>query len=219
MPELQESKTIRDFGRQWTAYSENEGYYGSTELFLDAFPMLQESDVKNKSVVDVGSGTGRIVQMLLAMGAKHVYAIEPSTAFHVLEENLQAVATRVTCLNLPCEELRLEQPVDLVVSYGVFHHIPDPHPAVDAAFRCLKPGGIICLWLYGKEGNELYLSLVRPLRSVSKRLPHSLLSMLCWLLYPGLVAYVAACRLFPLPLRGYMNSVIAKLNGKVYFVG
>jgi len=34
---------------------------------------------------------------------------------------------------------------DLVVSYGVLHHIPDPHPVVAAAWRSLRPGGRIAV--------------------------------------------------------------------------
>ena len=208
------TRTIRDFGQQWNAYSENEGFYASTELFFDAFPLLEPADVEGVVVADVGSGTGRIVKMLLAIGAKHVYAVEPSSAFDVLQENLKDVRDRVTCLNLPCEELDLNPGVDLVVSYGVFHHIPEPATAVRAAYNSLKPGRKICLWLYGKEGNELYLGLVNPMRYVTTRLPHSMLVILCWILYPVLVLYLLACRILPVPLRDYMTTIVAQLNAK-----
>jgi predicted RNA methylase len=40
--------------------------------------------VAGRQVADIGSGTGRIVAMLLAAGAARVTAIEPSRAFEVL---------------------------------------------------------------------------------------------------------------------------------------
>jgi SAM-dependent methyltransferase len=212
MPEDLESRTIRDFGEQWNAFSKNEGFYGSAELFFDAFPLVTTSDVEKAVVLDVGSGTGRIVRMLLSIGADHVIAVEPSSAFSVLQQNLQDCRERVTCLKRRCEDLELDREVDLVVSYGVFHHIPDPVPPLQAAFRCLKPGGKICVWLYGKEGNELYLACIRPLRLIATKLPHSMLQALCYGFDLTLGVYVFACRFVPLPMRGYMKEIVSHLS-------
>ena len=33
--ELKKSKTIEDFGDQWTRFQKNEGYYGSQEMMRD----------------------------------------------------------------------------------------------------------------------------------------------------------------------------------------
>ena len=68
-------KTIADFGEQWVRYSDNAGFYGSLELFKDAFgPLLLPEDIAGRRVADVGSGTGRIVHMLIQAGAAHVTA-------------------------------------------------------------------------------------------------------------------------------------------------
>ena len=66
--------------------------------------------------------------------------------------------------------------------------------------------------MYGHEGNEAYLALVGPLRAVTTRLPHPLLVVVSAVLTAVLGAYVAACRLAPLPLHGYMRSVISRLS-------
>ena len=81
-------KTIMDFGEQWTRFTENEGYYGSIELFKDIIsPLLTMADFKGKTIAEIGSGTGRIVKMIAAAGAKEITAIEPSDAFIPLKEN------------------------------------------------------------------------------------------------------------------------------------
>src|SRR5438128_5751295 len=85
-------KTIEDFGRQWTAFTDNEGWYGSLELFNDIIsPLLDLQELSGKDVAEIGSGSGRIVNMLLAANVNHVTAIEPSAAFHVLNQNLESV--------------------------------------------------------------------------------------------------------------------------------
>ena len=73
------SRTIDDFGDQWTRYANNDGYYGSSDILVDVFgPLLPPEALKGKKVLEIGSGTGRIVHMLLAAGAAHVTAVEPS---------------------------------------------------------------------------------------------------------------------------------------------
>jgi SAM-dependent methyltransferase len=206
--------SIRDFGEQWTRYRDNEGYYGSLDLFRDMFwPILAPEEVAGRRVAEIGSGTGRIVNMLLEAGAAHVLAVEPSDAFSVLCANVRPHGGRVTPCRLRGDELPPRGDLDLVFSVGVLHHIPDPAPVVRAAYAALRPGGRFAIWLYGREGNRLYLALAEPLRAVTRHLPHPLLAGLVWALDPPLLAYIAACRFLALPLRGYMREVMARLDG------
>jgi len=131
MPETRSSTlaqdTINDFGDQWTHFTNNDGFYGSKELFEDiCAPLLSADDVRGLRVAEIGSGTGRIVQMLLACGASHVIALEPSDAFDVLERNLAGFGDRVECLRTTGDRLPDSRAVDLVISIGVMHHIPEP---------------------------------------------------------------------------------------------
>ncbi len=116
--------------------------YGSTSSSKTrsarSFPQLR---MRGKRVADIGSGWGQIVGMLLTLGAAHVVAVEPSDAFAVLKENTKDHADKVTYLEVTADKLPVSPPVDLVVTYGVLHHILDPKPVVDACFRALKPGG------------------------------------------------------------------------------
>lgn len=202
-------RTIEDFGDQWTRYTENDGYYGSSELLSDIFgPLLSSDDVRGKHVTEIGSGSGRIVLMLLAASAAHVTALEPSRAMDVLRSNTAREAGRLTYLRCRGDELPSKPQQDLIVSIGVLHHIPDPKPVVAAAYRALKPGGQCLVWLYGWEGNAAYLSLVLPIRAVTTRLPHVLLAPLCHVLNGLLAVYISLARRFPVPLRGYMTNVI-----------
>jgi SAM-dependent methyltransferase len=207
-------RTIEDFGEQWTAYRDNEGYYGSLEIFRDMFgPLLSPDDLVGRRVLEIGSGTGRIAAMLLAAGAAHVVAVEPSAAFDVLRDNLRAHAGKVTFLQMTGDQVPAAGDQDYVFSIGVLHHIPDPAPVVGAAYGALRPGGRLGVWLYGREGNRLYLSLLAPMRAVTRHLPHAALVGLVRMVDVALVAYVALCRVLPLPLRKYMRDVIARLDG------
>jgi SAM-dependent methyltransferase len=64
---------------------------------------------------------------------------------------------------------------DLAVSLGVMHHLSDPAQGLRTGLEVLKPRGLLVIWTYSKEGNELYLRLVKPLRKIGPLLPHSVL--------------------------------------------
>lgn len=210
---LQE-QTIKDFGEQWTTYRTNRGYYASVELFRDLFaPLAHLDEIKGCRVAEIGSGTGRIVNMLLDAGVAHVLAVEPSDAFSVLEQNVQAHGERVTLLRATGDKIPATADLDWVFSVGVLHHIPEPAPVVRAAYAALRPGGRIGVWLYGKEGTRFLLAFLLPLRAVTKRLPHFLLSGLVWLLYLPLLFYMGLCKFLPLPLRRYVKEQLGRFGG------
>jgi SAM-dependent methyltransferase len=212
-PQETTARTIKDFGDQWVRYTANDGYYGSSKLFADIVePLMDPSEVADKQVAEIGSGTGRIVRMLIAAGAARVMAVEPSRAIDVLRKNVAEYGERVVCLEVPGQGIPATAELDIVFSIGVLHHIPDPDPVVEAALRALKPGGRMLIWLYGKEGNGAYLALVTPLRALTAQLPHFLLAAVVWLIYWPMAMYMALCRFLPLPMRGYMRDVIGRMS-------
>ena len=204
--------TIADFGAQWSRFRDNSGYYGSKELFADiAGPLLPMAQVRGARVADIGSGSGRIVAMLVELGAQHVLAVEPSAAIIVMRANLQADADRVGYLHADGAALPPSGDLDLVTSIGVLHHVVDPAPVAAAAHNALKPGGTLLVWLYGREGNAAYLRLIEPLRRLTKRLPERALEAVTWVLGFALGRYVALCRVVPLPMHRYVREILAKL--------
>ena len=215
----QTQKTIDDFGEQWTRYTENDGYYASLDLFRDICgPLVQPEELRGAQVGDIGSGTGRIVRMLLAAGAARVIAVEPSDAFDVLKANTASDADKIEYVRGRGEAIPAGRDLDFVVSIGVLHHIFDPAPVVRAAFDALRPGGRLLVWLYGREGNESYLRFVEPLRCVTTRLPQPVLAGISHLLNVALAVYIPLCRVLPLPLRGYMRNVIGHFSWSKRFL-
>jgi len=206
-------RTIRDFGDQWSHYGSNEGFYASSELLQDMFgPLVDLADLRGKRVADIGSGTGRIVRMLLDAGAAHVLAVEPSVGVEKLRENLSDVADRTEVLHAPGDELPPGRDLDFVISIGVVQFIADPLPTLAAARAALRPGGRLVIWVYGVEGNELYVAMVMALRTITTRLPHFALALLCSALGVLVDVYIAACRWLPLPMRDYMRNTLARVS-------
>ncbi len=210
------SKTISDFGEQWAFHQGNAGYYVSVELLQDMFgPLLMTADIAGSKCGDIGSGTGRIVRMLLAAGAKHVVAVEPSDGVEQLRSNTADVAEHVEIIHGPGEDLPANGDLDYVTSIGVLQFIPDPDPVVSAAYEALKPGGRFLIWVYSVEGMRLFVLIISALRAVSTRLPHAVLSGICEVLTTALDLYIGVCRWLPLPLRSYARGTLAKVSRDV----
>jgi len=211
-------QVISDFGSQWTRYTDNTGYYASPEFLQDVFgTLLSLDDIKGTRVFDIGSGTGRIVNMLLDAGVAHVVAVEPSVAFGVLKKNTRNRAEQIQYLNLRGDQIP-DMGVDFAFSIGVLHHIPDPLPTVRRVYSCLKPGGKFLFWVYGREDNETYLFLVQPLRKITQRLPDPVLVVLTNVLNAAVSIYAIFCWFLPLPLYRYMRNTYSKLDWKTRFL-
>jgi SAM-dependent methyltransferase len=211
------NKTISDFGDQWSKYVTNDGFYASQELFLDIVgPLLTLSELKDKKILDIGSGTGRIAIMLLNAGVKHVTAIEPSDAFKILTDNLNRISNiypdSFSLIKCAGDEIPETLRVDYAFSIGVLHHIPDPDAVVRSVFTTLNKGGRFIIWVYGKENNSMYLNFIQPIRIITTKLPHILLAILVQILYVILLCYGLLCRWTSLPLKSYIVNIYLKMS-------
>ncbi|MDB5551027.1 MAG: class SAM-dependent methyltransferase [Rhizobium sp.] len=207
-----ETKTIDDFSSQWTTFPDNQGYFISVELFEDSLAgLLAPADFTNKRVLDLGSGTGRIIRWILKLGAQHVYAVEPAETIEILKDNTRNESERVTYKNCTGNQIDINEDVDLAVSLGVVSYIENPLSTFQAIRKALRPGGKFFVLVMSREGNGLYYYFVLPLRWMTTKLPDSLLFVVSKLLAGGATAYAALCQLLPLPMHIYFRSVFAKV--------
>ena len=209
------TETIKNFGEQWERYDDNDkGYYASTELLWDiGCGLIEAQDIQDKTVCEVGSGTGRIVRMLLRAGAGRVHAVEPSKAMKVLRHNTQDVADKINYIQTSGDQLP-DLSCDLIVSIGVIHHIPDPDPVVKQIYHSLVEEGKCLIWLYGKEGNRIYLSIFKPLRAITTIMPDLFLVYFSKLLERFSLLYIRLAYTFRVPMRAYILNYYSKLSRK-----
>lgn len=207
-------KTIQDFGEQFNRYTKNVGYYASLECLQDILgPSMNLDDVKSKTVAEIGSGAGRIVNMLIEAGASQVTAVEPSHAFDVIRKNTEKYKDRIRYLNCTGDKIPANLDLDTIVSLGVIHHIPDPDPVLKACHAALKSNGKLVIWLYGHEGNELYLFIAHTLRFFTKHMPHFMLNYFARLMALMALIYGKVCELFPfIPMHKYFTGHYNKLD-------
>ncbi len=156
---------IDGFGHEWAAfdYAESE-----TAEALDAqfaaycAPLdLAQFDLANSVAGDFGAGSGRWSSRL-APYFSLVYALEPSDgASQVLKKKfaddpkIVVLQETVGVNSIPVGSL------DLAMSLGVLHHIPDTALAIKDVARSIKPGGVfLCYLYYSLENKPAYYRLI-----------------------------------------------------------
>ncbi len=120
--------------------------YDKKEKYLNSFeqnkflPLL--GNLKNKKVLDVGAGTGRL-SLLLAQVGTQVTALDLSAEMlKILKNKDKKIATVVgDAENLPFEN----DTFDIVTAAFLIVHLKDPLTFFDEAYRVLKDGGILAV--------------------------------------------------------------------------
>jgi SAM-dependent methyltransferase len=209
-----DGRTIEQFGQQWERFTGTGGAFGSVAVLEDVCgPLLALDAIAGRRVVEIGSGNGRIVNMLLDAGAAHVTAVEPSAGIEVLRANTRERAERIDYLKLRGDELP-PLAADLAFCIGVLHHLENPLPTVRRVHAALPPGARFVFWVYGREGSSAYIAFAETLRRFTRVAPDGLLSLLSHALNAALGIYVALCRVLPLPLGRYMREVMARFDSR-----
>jgi SAM-dependent methyltransferase len=149
-----DQKVIDAFGHEWSSFDYTESQSNEAldlQFAAYCYPLDLKAFDSSKSVAaDFGAGSGRWSSRLLSNFLK-VYALEPSDgANRVLikkfEQNSRVVVLKETVgvNSIPDASL------DLGVSLGVLHHIPDTALAISDICKKIKPGGYFLCYLYYK---------------------------------------------------------------------
>ena len=178
-----DQQVIDSFGHEWSDfdYAESKTDEALDSQFLAYCTPIDLTQFNSKSAVaaDFGAGSGRWASRLLPYFSL-VYALEPSDgATRVLkkkfskESRMKILQETVGANSIPAQSL------DLAMSLGVLHHIPDTGLAIKDIASKIKSDGIFLCYLYYKLENKpvFYRGLFwasNSLRWVISRLPYAM---------------------------------------------
>jgi len=193
--------TSTRFGFEWNRYRAFFPHYETQ--FRGWIEPLGPGDFAGRDVLDAGCGMGRNSYWAARWGAASVLALDEAelavdAARQVLAELPNA---RVECRSL--YELPFRDCFDLCFCVGVIHHLQQPARALTGLRRALRPGGRLVVWLYGHEGNELWVAFFKLLHPLLRRLPPAWVHRLAYLCS---VPIHLALKL-PLAWRPYLRSL------------
>ena len=178
-----DQKVIDSFGHEWSSfdYTESQSSEALDKQFAAYCSPLDLSifDAEQSVVADFGAGSGRWSSRLLTSFLK-VYVLEPSdrankVLLNKFEGNPRVVVLKETVgvNSVPDSSL------DLGVSLGVLHHIPDTGLAIQDISKKIKPGGYFLCYLYYKVEDKprhyrLIFSFVDVSRKIISKFPQPL---------------------------------------------
>ena len=170
-------RTARAFGWEWKAFSEIDAHH--EQQFLDWIAPAGRRTFDGAVVLEGGCGKGRHTRLAAGYGARAVIGVDLSTAADVAFANTRGLSNahviQADLLALPLKP----GCCDYAFSVGVLHHLPDPAAGFESLARAVRPGGLISVWVYGRENNAWIAGIVSPVRNVlTSRIPPRLLYLL-----------------------------------------
>lgn len=143
---------MRDFGEEWEKFNflDKDELARLRNQFRKYLIPLPQELLSNRNLVaaDFGAGTGRWSYFIREY-CKQLYVLEPSEkAFYVSQKRFNQ-QPRIILLNESIEQNSiLDNSLDLAMSLGVLHHIPDTQSAITALCKKIKSGGYFLGYLY-----------------------------------------------------------------------
>jgi len=144
-----------EFGENWERYSALINGERVREARVGLQKLLSGEDLRGKSFLDIGCGSGLHSLAAVQLGALRIVAIdldprsvettEKILAGHVKGKDL--TVSRASVFDLRPE---IQGEFDIVYSWGVLHHTGSMREAISLASRLVKPKGLFVFALYRK---------------------------------------------------------------------
>ncbi len=172
----------RGFGIEWThhARSQFDSHTGTSISAQRFFSTTRwPSDMTGKTILEVGSGSGRFTEQAVGTGAM-VVSMDMSRS---VDANLALNGNRENLLIIQADLYRMPvRPTafDGVFCFGVLQHTPDVERAFFTLPRLLRSGGELVVDVYRKKsGLARWLSTKNWIRPITSRIPPERLYPLC----------------------------------------
>lgn len=130
-------------------FEEIENHRYAVEPFIHSF--AQFTRWHRKKVLEVGCGCGTDLLQFARAGGK-VYGVDLSpNSVNLVRRRFAVYRLRAEVMEADAENLPFpDEQFDLVYSWGVLHHTPEPLRAIKEIYRVLKPSGSIRIMVYNR---------------------------------------------------------------------
>ena len=157
------SHFIKDYKGKYDFYDKYRKYRYKTLWFIPL--LIPFSEAKNKSVLEIGCGNGADGAMFAINGAKYTGVDLTETAVKATRDHFDALGLTGNFQQENAEQLSYsDNSFDMVYSYGVLHHSPNPAKAIKEVFRVLKPNGKAIIMLYYKYSFNCFIRILGYMR-------------------------------------------------------
>lgn len=164
-----------DFGVNWKDYSMNSlDDVRFSEAIKSLRGLIGEESLKNKSFLDIGSGSGIFSLAAKKLGASKVVGFDLSpNSVNAAYLNKKKFAKNEDISfyeqSILSESYEKFGKFDVVYSWGVLHHTGKMWEAIDNSIKLVKDKGLFVLAIYNKHWSSLAWRLIKYVYNVSPK--------------------------------------------------
>ncbi|MFZ2187715.1 MAG: methyltransferase domain-containing protein [Candidatus Moraniibacteriota bacterium] len=181
-----QKKTAESFAYEWK-YIYKENTYEKNNFYHFAGPYITEANIKGKTTLDIGCGSGRFTKWAALSGTEVSFGTDLGESVEVAYELTKNIEN-ACIVQADIYQMPFQDTFDLAYSIGVLHHLPQPKQGFLKLPTVLKNGGEMVIWVYNRRNNARALYFYEPLRDILKKLPKPLLFKLSYL--PGGIVHL-----------------------------
>ena len=162
--------TADKFANSWNNVYDASVY--THEQFLDWISPWNQENVKDKSVIELGCGSGALLTHLSHFKPASLTGVDLGASVNRARQLLGDRANiEVGDITQTQELIKRFGKQDKAYSIGVLHHLTVPEQGVETLKAITKPGGSFHGWVYAHEGNFIIRAFVDPIRKIVNHFP------------------------------------------------
>ena len=146
-------REVVSFGYQWNAFPlgqiDEETNLDESSLRLFSETKLNKTNIRGKSIVEIGCGAGRFLNVIKQFEPSILVGVDASNAVDALDKHLNLHDPNILIIQADIFKLPFYKNIfDHVFSIGVLHHTPDPYFAFKNIALLTKKGGDLSISVY-----------------------------------------------------------------------